>query len=230
MNEHLGTETRSTASRGQRGIEMAETHEGGCLCGAVRYRVTAEPNIAAVCHCTRCQRMTGSAFSIPAYFDENAVQIISGVLKTYECRSDETDRWLRLEFCPSCGTRVTWTAEWSPRTRGIAVGTFDDPNWIKPAAHIWTRSALHWMVFPANVQVIETTPQPIDVARFLSENFPPHVHGENCPQCVGLADFSRLTICCEQPDLHVLVEASDRDLFVQCLNPKCNRQAIVPKR
>jgi hypothetical protein len=209
---------------------VAEIHEGGCLCETVRYRVAGQPNIAAVCHCTRCQRMTGSAFSIPAYFDEAAVQITSGVLKTYECRSDETNRWLRLEFCPICGTTVTWTAEWSPRTRGIAVGTFDDPNWIKPAAHIWTRSALHWMAFPADVQVIETTPQPIDVGRFLSDKFPPHVHGENCSECVALADLSRLAICCEERDLHVLAPVGDQELFVQCLSPKCSKQAIVPKR
>lgn len=94
-----------------------------------------------------------------AYFGEAAVQITSGVLKTYECHSDETNNWLKLEFCPTCGTTVTWTAQWSPGTRGIAVGTFDDPNWIKPAAHIWTRSALDWMVFPPNVEIVETTPQ-----------------------------------------------------------------------
>jgi hypothetical protein len=99
--------------------------------------------------------MTGSAFAIAAYFDEAAVQITSGVLKTYECRSDETNRWLRLEFCPTCGTTVAGTAEWSPHARAIAVGTLDDPNWIKPAAHMWTRSALHWMQFPADAQVIQ---------------------------------------------------------------------------
>jgi len=173
--------------------------------------------------------MTGSAFAIAAYFDEAAVQITSGVLKTYECRSDESKRWLKIEFCPNCGTTVTWTGEWAPRARGIAVGTFDDPNWIKPAAHIFTRSALHWMAFPADVQLVETQPQ-IDVGSFLSENFPPHVHGENCPECVAIADLSRLAICCEERDLHVLAPAGDRELFVQCLNPKCSKQAYVPKR
>jgi hypothetical protein len=138
---------------------MAEIHEGGCLCGAVRYRVIGDPTIAVVCHCTRCHRMTGSAFSMPAYFDDAAVQITNGVLRTYECRSDETNNWLKLEFCPTCGTTVTWTAQRSPGTRGIAVGTFDDPNWIKPAARIWTRSALDWMVFPPNVEIVKTTTQ-----------------------------------------------------------------------
>jgi|SRR5215469_9198777 len=94
---------------------------------------------------------------MPAYFDEAAVQITSGVLKTYECRSDESNRWIKSKFCLTCGTTVTWTAEVLPGACGIAVGTFDDPNWIKPSVHGWTRSALHWMVFPADIEVFKTT-------------------------------------------------------------------------
>jgi hypothetical protein len=82
---------------------MAEMHEGGCLCGAVRYRVTAEPDLAGVCHCTFCKKRTGSAFGVAAYFDESAVQIKGGALKTYEYRSDENNRWLKLEFCRPAG-------------------------------------------------------------------------------------------------------------------------------
>jgi hypothetical protein len=93
-----------------------------------------------------------------AYFDESAVEITSGILKSYEYRSDESNRWARLEFCPTCGTTVTYTAEWAPNSHGIMVGTFDDPNWIKPKVHVWTRSALHWMVFPPDVDLVKTTP------------------------------------------------------------------------
>jgi hypothetical protein len=92
-----------------------------------------------------------------AYFGEAAVQITSGVLKTYEYRSDESNRWAKMEFCPTCGTTVTWTGEVLPGARGIAVGTFDDPNWIKPTVHAWIRSALDWMVFPPNVEMFKTT-------------------------------------------------------------------------
>lgn len=91
-----------------------------------------------------------------AYFDEAEVQT-RGVLKIYECRSD-TNRSVKLGFCPTCGTHVTGTAEWSPSWRAIAIGTFDDPNWIKLRVHMWTRSALHWMAFPADAQLIETQP------------------------------------------------------------------------
>jgi hypothetical protein len=136
------------------GIEMAESHEGGCLCGAVRYRAVGEPAVAGVCHCTYCKRRTGSAFGVGAYFAEAAVEI-TGVLKTYEYRSDESNRWLKTEFCPNCGTTVTWSGEALPGVPGIAAGTFGDPNWIKPAIHAWTRSALHWVVFPSDVSKLE---------------------------------------------------------------------------
>ena len=136
---------------------MAEIHEGGCLCGSVRYRVVGDPILAGVCHCTFCKRRTGTAFGTSAYFDEAAVQSTGGVLKTYEYRSDESNRWLKTEFCPTWGTTVTWTGEALPSARAIAVGTFDDPNWIKPQLHLWARSALHWMVFPADVPIFKTT-------------------------------------------------------------------------
>jgi hypothetical protein len=207
---------------------MSDIHEGGCACGSVRYRVTGEPNLTGVCHCTFCKRRTGSAFGMSAYFDQAAVQI-SGVLKIYESRSDESNRLGKMEFCPNCGTTVTWTAELFPGARAISVGTFDEPNWIKFSAHVFTRSALHWMVFPADVAVFETLPE-IDLDSFVSSSFPPHVHGENCPECAALADLTHLSICCGERDLHVLAHASDRLVLVPCLNSKCNGRAIVPKR
>jgi len=83
---------------------------------------------------------------------------VSGVLKTYEYRSDETNRWVKIEFCPNCGTTVTWTGEWAPGRRAIGAGTLDDPDWIKPELHVFKRSALRWVIFPADVEVFETLP------------------------------------------------------------------------
>ena len=134
---------------------MSDIHEGGCLCGAIRYRTIGEPIAATVCHCTFCQRRTGSAFSSPVLFRMDQVEFSGGTLTTYEHRSDESGRWLRMEFCPRCGTTLTWTAERRPGTRGIAGGTFDDPHWFKVARHIWTRSALHWISIPGEVERFE---------------------------------------------------------------------------
>ncbi len=136
---------------------MAKIHEGGCLCGSVRYRVTGDPVVAAACHCKYCQRRTGSAFGISVYFEDTSVEFTSGSLKDYKYRSDESNRWVEVEFCDNCGTSVTWTAEIRPGHRGIAGGTFDDPDWFHIDKHAWTRSAHHWMVFPSNVEKIRTT-------------------------------------------------------------------------
>ena len=136
---------------------MADVHEGGCLCGTVRYRVVGNPNptLTCVCHCTRCQRHTGSAFRLSVYFDETEVKITRGILKPYEYRSEESQRWVKMEFCPTCGTTVTWTAEAAPGVRGIAGGTFDDPSWFELPVHVWTRSAQPWMVYPPGVTIQE---------------------------------------------------------------------------
>ena len=107
---------------------MADEHEGGCLCGVVRYRVTDEPYLAGVCHCSQCKKRTGSALGVAMYFDESAVQIKSGALKTYEYRSDESNRRLKLEFCSNCGTTVSWTADFFQ-----ARGEFPEEHSMIPA-------------------------------------------------------------------------------------------------
>ena len=130
---------------------MNQVHEGGCVCGAVRYRVQAQPVFGMVCHCRFCQRRLGSAFAVLAYFNEQDVEITQGELTHCEHRSDESQRWLRMEFCIRCGTTVTHTAEVRPGLRAIAGGTFDNPAWFTIDRHIWTRSALPWVTVPPDV-------------------------------------------------------------------------------
>ena len=141
---------------------MGEAHEGGCLCGAVRYRVKAAPVRTSACHCTSCQRRTGSAFGIGGYFRENDVEMLrAATLKAYQYRSDESGRWLKMEFCSNCGSTVTWTAEAFPGLRAIAGGSFDDPKWLRPARFVWMRSAHPWVVPPSGMDVFqESSNQP----------------------------------------------------------------------
>jgi hypothetical protein len=128
-----------------------DVHEGGCACGAVRYRVHAKPAFGLVCHCRFCQRRLGSAFAVIAYFNGQDVEITQGRLTLCEHRSDESGRWLRMEFCPQCGTTITHTTEMRPEMRAIAAGTFDDPDWFRIERHIWTRSARPWVRIPPDV-------------------------------------------------------------------------------
>jgi hypothetical protein len=134
---------------------MTDVHEGGCVCGDVRYRVTGDPVIATVCHCRFCQKRTGSAFSQPVVFKLDQVVFSGGPLATYEHRSDESGRWLRMQFCTRCGTTVCWTAERRPGSIGISGGTLDDPDWVSERRHIWVRSKQKAIVIPADAQCFE---------------------------------------------------------------------------
>ena len=144
---------------------MAEVHEGGCICGAIRYKVVGQPFRTVVCHCAFCQRRTGSAFFLSVWFNEKDVQISGETLRSYEHRSDESNRWLRLQFCSTCGCAVTHTAEWLPGARAIAGGTFDDRDWFKIERHIWIRSAQKWVIVPPDVPVFpKAAPAPTQKA------------------------------------------------------------------
>ena len=136
---------------------MTDLREGGCACGAIRYRVRGKPERVAACYCTFCQRRTGGALSIHAWFPKDAVALTGSGLSTYETRSDENNNWVRLHFCGRCATTLMITLEKRQDVRLITGGTLDDPNSIEIDAHIFTRSAQHWMAFPKNAACYETT-------------------------------------------------------------------------
>ena len=138
---------------------MAEVHEGGCVCGAVRYRTRGDPARVTVCHCKWCQRRTGSAFAVEAVFDQLQVELHGSKPNTYRHLSDESGRWLDLRFCPTCGTNIGFTLEWVPGIVGIDAGTFDEPGWISPDRHafkyIYLSSSQSWSRIPEGAEVYE---------------------------------------------------------------------------
>jgi hypothetical protein len=135
---------------------MADEHEGGCVCGAVRYVTRGEPMRVTVCHCTWCQRRSGTAFAVEPVFNEDQVEIRGGSLTRYRHISDESGRWLDNEFCSRCGTNIGLTLEWRPGVRIIDAGTFDDPSWIRADRHqfryIFLRSAQSWSEVPEGAE------------------------------------------------------------------------------
>jgi hypothetical protein len=127
---------------------MSDIHNGGCACGAVRYRVRGKPTVATVCHCTFCQRRLASAFAVLATFPVQAVEVLQGEVAECEHRSDESGRWLKMSFCPKCGTTISHISEVRPGFRTIAAGTFDDQDWFSIDRHMWTRSKRPWVTIP----------------------------------------------------------------------------------
>src|SRR5579863_200384 len=106
---------------------MAETLEGGCACGAVRYRLTSPPMFVNCCHCLDCQRQTGSAFAINAIIETDRVAVEKGEIVITTAPADSGSP-LPIYRCAACGTSL-WT-DYSRRrtTLFVRVGTLDDPR------------------------------------------------------------------------------------------------------
>ena len=134
-------------------------HEGGCVCGEVRYRIQGDPLRVTVCHCAWCQRRTGTGFAVEAVFKLDQVELVGLPCRRYRHVSDESGRWLETEFCPVCGTTIGFTLEAVPAIRTIGAGTFDDPGWIRADRflfrHVFTRSHRDWSEIPGGVEAHE---------------------------------------------------------------------------
>jgi len=112
------------------------------MCGAVRYECSAEPLIAANCHCHDCQRATGSAYASVFFVPRNAIKI-TGEVKYYESKGDSGNS-IRRGFCPACGSRLFGLPAVMPENISIMAGSLDDASRHKPAFDIYTSSAAPW--------------------------------------------------------------------------------------
>ncbi len=130
-------------------------HEGGCLCGTVRYATTEPPRNVTVCHCQFCQRATGSAYMVEPVFDRRHFQLLAGTPKTFETRSEGSGKRVQIHFCSECGTKLWLSFERFPDVIGIYAGTFDDPCWFSidasNAKHIFLGVARGDSVVPAGL-------------------------------------------------------------------------------
>ena len=115
-------------------------HQGGCLCGAVRYKTTGTPNDTNVCYCTQCQRQSGSPLPAFANFNLDQFELLRGELGSYRA-SDTASR----QFCPSCGSWLFWVRDGGTRI-SITLGSFDDPSdFPTPDYEIWTDHRIKWL-------------------------------------------------------------------------------------
>jgi hypothetical protein len=132
--------------------------EGGCLCGKVRYSGEAEPIFAGVCHCTTCQKGSGTAFNTVVAVPKPAVSL-SGAVSTYEGTGDTGNPTYR-RFCPACGSPVQLEAAIMADVVMIPVGTLDDASTVKPAMQIYCDSAQPWALLEGGIQRFPKMPGP----------------------------------------------------------------------
>ena len=135
---------------------MPAPYTGQCLCGAVRFRVSAEPLTVYVCHCTDCQRRTGSAFALSMVVRRSSLEVTQGDPGAYSALLPD-GRTKSGRMCSGCGTRL-WGEPANQAVVVVQPGTLEQPTRLKPIAHQWTRSAQPWIVFPADVVLFETQP------------------------------------------------------------------------
>ena len=129
---------------------MDRNPEGGCACGAVRYRLTAPPMFVHCCHCRDCQRQTGSALVINALIETGRIALLAGAPVPVPVPTDSGDPH-DIYRCPACRTALWSDYGGRPALRFVRVGTLDQPAALSPDVHIYTRSKLPWVALPAGV-------------------------------------------------------------------------------
>ncbi len=127
--------------------------EGGCTCRAVRYRMNSKPLFVHCCHCSWCQRETGTAFALNAMIETDRTEILKGEVEVINTPSN-SGKGQKIARCPKC-----WIAVWSnysgagEAVRFIRVGTLDEPGRLPPDIHIYATTKLPWVNLAPGVPV-----------------------------------------------------------------------------
>jgi hypothetical protein len=124
------------------GGEIVTTRTAACACGQLRLTCEGEPQRVSLCHCLDCQRRTGSAFGVAAFFARTAVTT-EGRAQTTR-RLADSGRGLTFHFCPDCGGTVFWEPDFRPDSLAVAVGAFADPSFPKPDKAVFEERAHPW--------------------------------------------------------------------------------------
>lgn len=127
---------------------------GSCFCGKIKYRLETPPLFVHCCHCTDCQKQTGSAFAINALIETDRITLVSGEPERIEMKTDSGQPH-DIYRCPKCKSAV-WS-DYGRRgvLRFVRVATLDHPSALPPDVHIFTRSKLDWVVLPPGARAFE---------------------------------------------------------------------------
>ena len=118
------------------------TVEGGCLCGQVRYRITAAPKASVICHCASCRRAAAAPAMPWITCDAAAFEVTQGMASTYRSSAPVT-----RAFCGACGTPLTYASDGRPDEIDVTTVSLDEPESFPPTCHIRLMEALDWVTF-----------------------------------------------------------------------------------
>lgn len=128
--------------------DETKRHTGGCTCAAVRYEMEGDPMFVHCCHCSWCQRETGTAFAVNALIESERVSLIKGETECISTPSN-SGKGQDIHRCPRCKVAL-WSHYAGARdaVSFLRVGTLDEPQHIPPDIHIFTSSKQPWVVLP----------------------------------------------------------------------------------
>lgn len=139
--------------------DAAKKHEGGCMCGAIRYQVAGPQNYAGICHCDDCRRATGGAY-VPWFgVAPDKFTVTRGVIAEHE-----SSPGTRRGFCSKCGTSLTFGGD-SWNDIAITIASLDDPHAITPQSNVFLRERLHWVKFNEDMRNYDGFPEPVKEQR-----------------------------------------------------------------
>jgi hypothetical protein len=132
--------------------------DGRCHCGYISYEAEIDPEKVMICHCTDCQKLSGSAFRTVAFTREDTFKLLSGELKIY-IKTGESGTKRPQAFCPECGTPIySSTVGEGPKAHVIRVGTARQRDELVPKMQLWFRSSQRWLADLGSVPKMEKQP------------------------------------------------------------------------
>jgi hypothetical protein len=137
---------------------VAFPQPGGCLCGEIRYALTEDPLTLYACHCTDCQRHTGTAFQLSMVVRRASLEVLRGQPSRFSVEKPDGGQ-RRGVFCARCASRLWGEPAALPNVASLRAGTLDDTSWFEPVGHIWTRSAQRWVEIPGSTLNFSTQPE-----------------------------------------------------------------------
>src|SRR5262245_38497837 len=114
--------------------------QGGCFCGAVRYRIDGDPDRVTHCHCEHCRRTGGAPFLTWIEVEASRFALVGGTPSRYTSRPGVT-----RSCCSRCGTQLTYQHADEPDVVDITACSLDEPDAIAPEDHVWCERMLPWL-------------------------------------------------------------------------------------
>jgi hypothetical protein len=119
--------------------------DGGCICGQVRFRVSAEPLLTMTCHCRGCQKLTSSAFSLSAMFASDSFEVVAGEPVLGGLHREEVGQY----YCPNCKGWLFTRPRQAAWMVNVRTTLLDEPRWTTPYVDMYVSEKVDWVTTPA---------------------------------------------------------------------------------